>query len=69
MNENEKAKSALNEIKKMEFTSYNDFLKQAIENKQYTKFKNALGELLMYRFVCELCGEKADETYAETLSN
>lgn len=63
-----KALDALNCIHEMEFTSYNDFLQKAIAEGKLIKIKNALGELHMYRIVCEICGEEPDEKYEETLS-
>lgn len=63
-----KALEAINCIHEMKFTSYTDFVQKAIEEGKLLKIKNALGELLMYRLVCELCGEEPDEAYAETLS-
>lgn len=68
MNASEKALNALNEIDNMEFNSYNDFLSKAIESGKLGKIKNALGELTMYRIVCEKCGETPDLQYAETLT-
>ena len=69
MDNNQKALSALSSIKKMEFTSYNDFLRKAIDNGTLLSIKNALGEIHMYRVVCEICGEEVDECFAETLSS
>lgn len=69
MNPNINALNALNEIQEMDFTSYNDFLQKAIKNGKLLKIQNALGELSMYRVVCEICGEKPDEDFAETLSH
>ena len=68
MNANQKALNALNSIHEMEFTSYNDFLRKAIECGKLFSIKNALGEIHMYRVVCEMCGEEVDESFEETLS-
>ena len=68
MDANIRALNALNSIREMEFTSYNDFLHKAIDEGKLLEIKNALGELHMYRLVCEICGEEPDEAYAESLS-
>ena len=68
MTTNQKALDALNSIQEMEFTSYNDFLRKAIDNEKLSSIKNALGEIHMYRVVCEICGEEVDDSFAETLS-
>lgn len=64
--ENDKALVLLDYIKKLEFKSYPDFIRQIINNGMYDKIEKDFGMLQAYMIVCEKLGEQPDDSIIES---
>lgn len=64
--ENDKAAVLLDYIKKMEFKSYPDFIRQIATNGMYEKIERDFGMLQAYMIVCEKLGQEPDQNVIDS---